>query len=43
MRLLVGTSGGKLLGTYIHVLEPFFQEKLEISRREREIAEDNQE
>ena len=37
MWLLVGSSGGKSLGRYIHVLEPFFSGKtLEISRTERE-------
>ena len=37
MWLLVGSSGGKSLGRYMHVSEPFFREKtLEISRIERE-------
>ena len=39
MCLLVGSSGGKSLGRYMHVSEPFFREKtLEISRIEREKA-----
>ena len=34
--VLVSSSGRKSLATYIHVLEPCFRRKLEISRRERE-------